>query len=86
MLSVWDFRTGARVKSDVSTRSWPAWKRLAAEFIVIVVGVLVALGVDAARGAWEDQARVAAYLRQLRADLSVTAEPGERDLSRPART
>ncbi len=50
------------------------WRRLAAEFVVIVVGVLVALGVDAARDAREDQIRGAAYLQQLRADLSATAD------------
>jgi hypothetical protein len=54
-------------------RSWPVWRRLAAEFIVIVAGVLIALGVDAARDAHVDQVRADAYLRQLRTDLSVTA-------------
>lgn len=42
--------------------------------MVVVVGVLVALAVDAARDAREERAREAAYLRQLRADLLVTDE------------
>lgn len=49
-------------------------RRLAAEFTVIVVGVLVALGVDQAREARNDRAREAVYLQQLRADLTSTAE------------
>jgi hypothetical protein len=47
---------------------------LAAEFVVIEVGVLVALGVDAARDAREDRVREDAYLRQLQTDLSMTAD------------
>lgn len=49
-------------------------RRLAADFVIIVVGVLVALGVDAAWEAREERVREAAYLGQLRADLSVTAD------------
>lgn len=48
--------------------------RLAAEFVVIVVGVLVALGVDAARGSRDDRLREAVYLQQLQTDLTTTAE------------
>ncbi|MDT8340793.1 MAG: hypothetical protein RQ751_04705 [Longimicrobiales bacterium] len=50
------------------------WRRWLAEFVVIVVGVLVALGVDAAREAREERAREAAYLEQLHADLTTTAD------------
>lgn len=60
--------------SDASGREWPLWRRLAAEFVVIVIGVLVALGVDAARDAREEQVRATAYLRQLRADLAATED------------
>jgi hypothetical protein len=49
-------------------------RRLAADFVIIVVGVLVALGVDAAWEAREERVREAAYLRQLRVDLSATAD------------
>lgn len=49
-------------------------RRLAADFVIIVVGVLVALGVDAAWEAREERVRKAAYLGQLRADLSATAD------------
>lgn len=55
------------------TDGWSLWRRLAAEFVVIVMGVLVALAVDAAREAREERLREAAYLRQLEADLSATA-------------
>lgn len=50
------------------------WARLAAEFVVIVVGVLVALGVDSASSARDEALRKAAYLVQLRAEVAVTAE------------
>lgn len=59
--------------NEASDRDWSLWRRLAAEFVVIVVGVLVALGVDAARDAREDRVREAAYLAQLRIDLAATA-------------
>ncbi len=55
-------------------RNLSFWRRLLAEFVVIVVGVLVALGVDAARDRREERVRADAYLRQLRADLMVTSE------------
>lgn len=48
--------------------------RLAAEFAVIVIGVLVALGVDEAREVREDRSREAAYLRQLQDDLATTSK------------
>jgi hypothetical protein len=48
-------------------------RRLAAEFVVIVAGVLVALAVDAARDARQDHVRATGYLQQLRADLSTTS-------------
>ena len=50
------------------------WRRLAAEFAVIVVGVLVALAVDAAREARDERTQEAVYLEQLRADLAATAD------------
>ena len=53
---------------------WSLGRRLAAEFVVIVVGVLVALGVDAAREARQERVREAAYLGQLESDLAATAE------------
>lgn len=59
---------------DTAGRAWSVWRRLAAEFVVIVVGVLVALGVDAARDARADRVREATYLGQLQADLSETAD------------
>jgi len=51
-----------------------SWRRSAAEFVVIVVGVFVALAVDSARGARADRVRETDYLQQLRTDLSATAE------------
>ena len=54
-------------------RSWSLGRRLAAEFVVIVAGVLVALAVDAARDARQDHVRATGYLQQLRADLSTTS-------------
>jgi hypothetical protein len=59
---------------EAASRTLSVWRRLAAEFVVIVVGVLVALGVDAARDAHADRLREAAYLRQLQADLTETAD------------
>ena len=59
--------------TDARDGTWPFWRRLAAEFVVIVAGVLVALAVDAARSSREDHARAAAYLGQLRLDLSATS-------------
>lgn len=59
---------------ETAGRAWSLWRRLAAEFVVIVVGVLVALGVDAAWGARQDRVRGATYLRQLQADLSTRAD------------
>jgi hypothetical protein len=64
----------ASVKSKAREREWPRGRRLTAEFVVIVVGVLVALGVDAARDARLERIREAGYLLQLRTDLAVTAE------------
>lgn len=60
--------------SDTRGRNWLLWQRLGAEFAVVVVGVLVALAVDAARDTRDDRARETAYVRQLRADLLATAE------------
>lgn len=54
-------------------RSWSFWRKSAAEFVVIVAGVLVALAVDAARDARQDHVRATGYLQQLHADLSTTA-------------
>ena len=65
---------GSHVTSDTRDRNWPLWQRLGAEFAVVVVGVLVALAVDAARDARDDRARETAYVRQLQADLLATAE------------
>lgn len=65
---------GSDVTSDTRNGKWPLWQRLGAEFAVVVVGVLVALAVDAAREARDDRVREAAYVRQLQADLSATAE------------
>lgn len=59
---------------EAADRRWAMARRLAAEFVVIVVGVLVALGVDAARDARSDRLREATYLQQLHADLLATAE------------
>lgn len=59
---------------DASLGSPRSLGRLAAEFAVIVVGVLVALGVDAAREAHNDRQREEVYLQQLRADLATTAQ------------
>lgn len=58
--------------SDTRARNWALWQRLGAEFVVVVVGVLVALAVDAARDARDDRVREAAYVRQLQADLLAT--------------
>lgn len=55
-------------------RNMSFWRRPAAEFVVIVAGVLVALAVDAARDARQDHVRATGYLQQLRADLSTTDE------------
>lgn len=59
---------------EAADPNWSVGRRLAAEFVVIVVGVLMALAVDAARDARSDRLREATYLRQLQADLSVTAD------------
>ena len=45
------------------------WGRLAAEFVVIVIGVLVALGVDQWIDALDDRAREREYTVRLRGDL-----------------
>lgn len=65
---------GSDVTGDTRNGNWALWQRLGAEFAVVVVGVLVALAVDAAREARDDRVREAAYVRQLQADLSATAE------------
>lgn len=44
---------------EAPDRNWSFWRRLAAEFVVIVAGVLVALGVEAPRSAREDHVRAA---------------------------
>ncbi len=49
------------------------WARFAAEFVVIVVGVLVALAVDASVSERSDQANAAQYLEWIRDDLDATA-------------
>lgn len=48
------------------------WKRLVGEFLVIVVGVLVALAVDEWRGARTDRALERQYLDRLQGDLVET--------------
>lgn len=60
--------------SQARNPNWSVWRRLAAEFVVIVIGVLVALAVDAARDTRDEQARETAYLQQLRTDLVATRE------------
>lgn len=59
--------------SDIipSARRLPM-SRLVAEFLVIVLGVVVGLGVDSARGARADSGRAVEYLTQIRDDLSVS--------------
>lgn len=51
-----------------------AFGRLVAEFLVIVVGVLVALAVDGYSSAQEDRARVETHLLQLESELTEMAE------------
>jgi len=46
------------------------WSRLAAEFLLIVAGVTVALGADSLWSLRQDHARESEYLEQLRADLA----------------
>jgi hypothetical protein len=46
--------------------------RLTAELVVIVVGVLIALAVDAGWESRQDRSRLAAYLSQIRSDLVAT--------------
>lgn len=60
------------------------WARLGAEFLVILVGVLLALGVDATWDSRLDQRRAEAYLDQLRAELAVTDRDVERAIEREA--
>lgn len=50
--------------------------RLAAEFLVIVIGVLVALAVDAWAQARQDSVRELAYLRDLSDELQASIETG----------
>jgi sensor c-di-GMP phosphodiesterase-like protein len=45
-----------------------------AEFVVIIVGVLVALGIDEWRDTLQDEEREQEYLEQLAADLQVTTD------------
>src|SRR5687767_7199590 len=52
---------------NVNARA-PAFGRLAAEFAVIVIGVLVALGAQALWEHRQDRGRERAYLRQLLSD------------------
>jgi hypothetical protein len=52
-----------------SSRSRIPWPRLVAEFLVIVVGVLVALGVDQWVQDRQDRALEAEYLERLLADV-----------------
>lgn len=72
---------GEVLVSGASRREWPLGRRLAAEFVVIVVGVLVALAVDAAREARAERMLEAGYLHQLAADLSATAVELEEAIS-----
>lgn len=51
-----------------SMKVWSA-RRWASEFIVIVAGVIVALGANAMWGDWQDRRAEHAYLDQLRGDL-----------------
>jgi hypothetical protein len=48
------------------------WKYAAGQFILIVVGVLVALSADSFRESWGEQRREATYLEDLFRDLEVT--------------
>ena len=56
--------------------------RLAGDFIVIVIGVLVALGVDSWAQDREDRARELVYLEQLEIDLRQTLSEADTALSR----
>lgn len=59
--------------------------RLGAELIVILVGVLLALGVDAAWDVRQDQRRAEAYLDQLRTEVGVTRADVEQAVQREGR-
>jgi hypothetical protein len=65
---------GAVTKDSPARSAAIPWRRLLAEFAVIVTGVLVALGVEAARETRVERNREAAYLQQLRADLTATSD------------
>lgn len=54
------------------TRLWAS--RLAAELVVIVAGVLIALAVDAGWESRQERTRLATYLSQIRSDLLATEE------------
>ncbi len=55
-----------------SQRYAPQSSRLLAELLIIIVGVLIALGIDEWRGRIADADQESAYLRQLIADLEAT--------------
>jgi uncharacterized protein DUF6090 len=57
-----------------------AWKRLAGEFVVIVIGVLVALGVDSWQQRGENRRQELVLLGELRDDLTSTRSNAERAL------
>jgi hypothetical protein len=51
------------------------WRRLVGEFMVIVVGVLVALAVDSAAANRQEQRRASEYVTWILTDLRATADP-----------
>jgi len=58
------------------------WQKLFAEFVIIVVGVVVGLAVDSAREARSDAARAVEYLQQIRADMSASRDRTEEQIER----
>src|SRR4051812_32767846 len=57
------------------------WKEAAGHFALIVVGVLVALFVDALRQRQDDRQREAAYIADLRADMDSTLNSVNRGIA-----
>jgi hypothetical protein len=81
-----DPRTPLEKRSDVELRWRLArlktlrWKEAAGHFVLIVVGVLVALFVDALRQRQNEREREAAYIADLRADMDSTLKSIDRSI------
>jgi hypothetical protein len=53
-------------------KSWPAWRVVLTDFVIVVVGVGVALAAQQAAEWWNDRSRVADARANIRAEMPPT--------------